>query len=86
MTKAEIFIQTLSEVSGRPKDEIAEMLKAMRKARPGGKWDDEVPPAEAEKLVNDLRAEVPGILAWLVRGGIEAQQEIDAARKNGKVH
>jgi len=86
MTKAEIFIQILSEVSGRSTDEITALFKNMRKANPGGKWDDEVPAAEAEKLLNDLRAEAPGILAWLVRGGIEMQQEIDAAQKNGKVH
>ncbi|WP_321367995.1 hypothetical protein [uncultured Desulfuromusa sp.] len=85
MTKAEIFIQTISEVSGRSKDEISKMLEPIRQAAPGG-WDKEVPAAEAEKLLNSFRAEAPGILAWLVRGGMEFRQEQDAARKNGKIH
>lgn len=71
MTHADIFVQILSEVSGRSKNEIAEFLKMLRKARPQGKWDEEVPPLEAEKLLSDLRGEAPGILAWLVKGAME---------------
>lgn len=71
MTREEIFIKILSEVSGKPKQEIAELLSNFRKANPGGKWDDVIPDNEAEKLLNDLRSEAPGILAWLVKGAME---------------
>ena len=67
----EIFIQILSEVSGKPKQEIAELLFNFRKANPGGKWDEVIPDNEAETLLNDLRSEAPGILAWLVKGAME---------------
>jgi hypothetical protein len=71
MTRKEIFIQILSEVSGKSKQEIAELLSTFRKANPGGEWDEVIPDNEAEKLLNDLRGEAPGILAWLIKGAME---------------
>lgn len=72
MTYQEIFIQIISEVSGKPRDEIAGLLGAFRRANPtAGKWDKEIPADEAEKLLASLRAEAPGILAWLVQGAME---------------
>lgn len=71
MTYEEIFIQVLSEVSGKSKHEIAGLVSNLRKAKPGGKWDEVIPDNEAEKLLNDLRSEAPGILAWLVKGAME---------------
>jgi len=68
MKRADIFIQILSEVSGRPKHEIAELLSAIRQANPGGKWDEEIPENELEQLVNELRGEAPGIMDWLIKG------------------
>jgi len=68
MKKSEIFIQTLSEVSGRPKNELEDMLTAFRHANPGGGWDQEVSESESQKLIAAFREEAPGILAWLVQG------------------
>ena len=71
MTYSEIFIQIISEVSGKPKQEITDLLSTFRKAHPGGKWDNIIPDNDAEKLLTELRAETPGILKWLVEGAIK---------------
>ena len=71
MTYAEIFIQTISEVLGKSKQEITKLLSTIRKAHPGGKWDKIIPDKDAEKLLTELRAEAPGILRWLVQGAME---------------
>ena len=71
MTRAEIFIQIISEVSSKPKQEIADVLTSFRKANPGGRWDESIPAGEAEKLLDSLRKEAPAILAWLVKGAGE---------------
>lgn len=78
MTNQDIFIQIVSEVSGRPKEEIADLLAAIRRAHPGGKWDKELSDKEAETLLVELRAEAPGILRWLVEGAMQvARHERD---------
>ncbi|MBW1702823.1 MAG: hypothetical protein JRJ50_12030 [Deltaproteobacteria bacterium] len=71
MTYAKLFIQIISEVSGKPEQEIADLLSTFREAHPGGNWDQVIPANEAEKLLNDLREEAPGILAWLVKGAMD---------------
>jgi hypothetical protein len=68
MTRADIFIRIISEVSGKPEREINDILKAFRQGHPGGKWDDEIPDGETETLLNNLRAEAPGIFARLIKG------------------
>ena len=68
MTYSEIFIQIISEVSGKPKQEIADLLSTSRKAHLGGKWDNIISDKDAEKLLIELRAEAPGILRWLDEG------------------
>lgn len=74
MTKEDVFITIISEVSGKPESFVSEMLDNFRAANPGGKWDDEIPEPEAEKLLNDLRAEGPGILNWLMEGAGRVEQ------------
>ena len=69
MTRTEIFTQILTEVSGKSRQEVSEMLVALRQANPAGKWDEEIPDDETEKLLAELRAEAPEILSWLVDGG-----------------
>jgi hypothetical protein len=70
MTREEIFIQIISEVSGKEKQEIKELLNQFNEAHPGGKWDEQIPDKEAEVLIASLRSEGSGILAWLVRGAM----------------
>jgi hypothetical protein len=71
MKQSEIFIQTIADVSGRPRQEIEEILASFRRANPAGNWDKEIPEAEAQKLLSTLRGEAPGILRWLVEGAAE---------------
>lgn len=71
MKKSEIFVQTLAEVSGRPKKELEDILATFRRANPGGGWDNEVPESEAQKLLATFRKEAPGILDWLAQGAAE---------------
>ena len=73
MTRADIFSQILSEASGKPKTEIADMLEDFR-IRMGDrdKFDEQVSEAEAQKLLAALRGELPGIRAWLAQGNRRA--------------
>ena len=71
MTYQDIFVQVISEVSGKSKKDISELLATFREANPGGKWDKVIPDNEAKELLDTLRNEAPGILAWLVRGGMD---------------
>lgn len=77
MTREDIFIQIISEVSGKTKQEIKELLNISNEAHPGDKWNEQIPDKEAEELIVKLRNEGSGILAWLVRGAM------DVARNKG---
>lgn len=69
MTRSDIFIQILSEVSGKPKDQVSDLLVAFRKTFPGkDRFDDELPDQEAQQLLAGLRKEKEGIRAWLNSG------------------
>ena len=85
MTYSEIFIQIISEVSGKPKQEITDLLSTFRKAHPGGKWDNIIPDKDAEKLLTELRAEAPGILRWLIEGAMEVSRNESLDCGKGKV-
>jgi hypothetical protein len=43
MTKAEIFIQIISEVSAALKQEVAEVLSTFMRAHPLPAWDEKIP-------------------------------------------
>lgn len=81
MTNKDVFIQILSEVSGKPEQEVADLLTTLRRAHPGGKWDNELSENEAEKLLITLRAKAPGILRWLIEGAMEVGRH-----ESGTVH
>lgn len=68
MTFQEIYIQTLSEVFGMPKQAIEEGLSAIRHAHPGGKWDEEIPDKEAKELLARYLTQAPEIHAWFLEG------------------
>lgn len=74
MTRAEISVQILSEVSGRSKKEIQNPLNTFREYHPEGKWDEEIPEPKAQELLSSLRKEAPGILAWLIKGAIRVER------------
>lgn len=74
MTYAEIFVQILSEVSGKPKEMVSELLKILRQINPGGKWDEKIPDHKVDETMAQLRSEAPGILAWLREGAVKVER------------
>lgn len=82
MTKQELMVQILHEVTGKPKKEVKKIFKAVRSALPdrGRKFDQTLTPAEATDLLTKLRAEKEGILVWLIQGGFEARLDLAAQR------
>lgn len=75
MTNAEILIQILHEVTGRPKRHVRRWVKLIRPMTGdnGRALDRKLSPAEAEDLLSRLRAEKPGIARWLIEGATEWQ-------------
>jgi hypothetical protein len=67
MTNRDIFTTILHEVTGRPKGEFSALITHMQAQFPGqGRWDEELPPDKAERLLTALRAEKSGILNWIL--------------------
>jgi hypothetical protein len=70
-TRADVFKTILTEVTGKPKSDISDLLAEFRKTFPGkDKLDDEIPQQEYDRLLTKLRSEKPGILNWLIAGGL----------------
>jgi hypothetical protein len=74
MTFQDVFIQVLSEESGKPKKEISDLFIAIRSTQPKGKWDNVLSQEESENLLNSLRKVSPGILMWLYEGVAAVEQ------------
>ena len=69
VTRSDIFIKILSETTDKTEKEVQALLDAFKAAHPGEhKFDEKLPVHEAEKLMDELRAERSGILAWLEHG------------------
>lgn len=69
MKRSDIFLQIFSEVSGKPKEALSELLEAFKNSIPGQhNFDEDIPEREAEKLLQDLRSEKESILKWLQQG------------------
>ena len=80
MTYADIIAQTLSEVTGKPKEIFMEVLNS---CPPPHRLNDEVPDGEAEAMLDQLRQEKSGILNWVIEGRRKALASIHAqAQKN----
>lgn len=71
MTYGDIFLQVLLEVSPEPKETVIEKFEFMKRLSPQSKLNQEIPESEAEVLLEQFRREKNGILAWLIRGGLE---------------
>ncbi|MCZ7554754.1 MAG: hypothetical protein M5U05_19625 [Anaerolineales bacterium] len=87
MTRGDLIVTILVEVTGRPPATFELVLDAARAMAPGHRLDEELSPAEAAKLLASMRAEREGILTWLVQGarrGIERREAI-AGRATGVV-
>ncbi len=80
MTHEDVLVQILSEVTGKPKNEISDLMTVFKDRFPTGhKFNEELPDEKAEKLLNDLRKEKAGILKWLVEGKMMAEKKIGHA-------
>lgn len=80
MTRREIIIQILSEVSGKPKSFVREVVDIVPVS---DAMDSELPKGEAEAVLNQLRQEKAGILNWLIEGRQKAIRDIrDIASQN----
>lgn len=86
MTNQAIMIQILHEVTGKPKEDWRRILTNARAIYPelGKGFDRERPTTEAQELLQSLRKEKAGILAWLVEGAIEAN--LERMPTNGPAH
>lgn len=71
MTFGEILAQIISEITGRPKDKIMEIVVGIEKAFPNKeRLSEVVPDDKVELLLNELRKEKPAILAQLIEYGL----------------
>ena len=71
MTNKEVLLQIIAEASGKPVSDLKNMaftgLPLLEKAcEMGVELSDE----ESEKLLNQLRGQLPGIRRWLHEGGL----------------
>ena len=78
MTKADILIQIFAEVSGAPKQHVADPLSNVLRIHPVPLWHESLTDSEAEELLHGLREEAPGILAWLIEGAMMAPDSGDS--------
>ena len=71
MTYGEVLAQIISEITGKPKEQIEEIVSAVQKASPHRqRLDKEVPEDKLELLLNELRREKPAIVAQLIEAGL----------------
>jgi hypothetical protein len=65
MTNRDVMIQILTEVSGKSKEYVTEVVSIVpyRKS-----FDSELPNDEANELLEKLRREKAGIMNWLIEG------------------
>lgn len=66
VTRREVMIQILSEVSGKPEELVAQVISCF--VPESKEMDGELSKGEGEKLLESLRHEKSGILNWLIEG------------------
>ncbi|MDO3379361.1 hypothetical protein [Geoalkalibacter halelectricus] len=72
MTRRDIIVQILAEASGRPLEGAGELFDAMVREEMIHNVDlDEVfSSGQAEEMLRNFRAELPGIRRWLCETGL----------------
>jgi hypothetical protein len=69
MTRSDVFMQVLAEISKEHKEEVKEILKTFESTIPNlNKFDRELPPDEAEQLLINFREAKDCIRVWLLQG------------------
>ena len=71
MTYGDILAQIIAEITGRPKEQISEIVKGIEQAFPNRqRLQEVVPDDKVELLLNELRKEKSAILAQLMEYGM----------------
>jgi hypothetical protein len=69
MTKGEVVTKVLAEVVGITREEAEWFFRRTIEIAPqNSRFDEEIPDTEAKAMLDGLRRESSGILAWWVRG------------------
>ena len=69
MTRGDIYIKIVSEVTGQSEAYVAEHMSVFRAIMPGDdRYDESLPDNEAQELLTELRKEKSGILQWFKQG------------------
>lgn len=70
MTRGDVFIQVMSDLSGEPKKLIAEMLDIIKVSMPPElhRFDEELSYTKAGRLIDELKKEKEAILNWFIVG------------------
>ncbi len=67
MTYGEILAQIISEITGRPKGKIIEIVKAIENVFPDKqRLTQEIPEDKVDQVLQELRKEKPAIIAQLM--------------------
>ena len=69
-----IMAAAIADTLGRPEAWVLRRLLPIAATVPGT-WFDVVPDEEARAILAQLHEEREGILAWLVKGAVEARRE-----------
>ena len=75
-TNRDVFETIISEVTGKPKKDISDLMIDFARQFPSDKLDSQITASEYETLLAQLRPESAGILNWLIEG----QKRVNAAR------
>jgi hypothetical protein len=70
MTRGDVFIQVMSDLSGEPKKLIAEMLDIIKVSMPPElhRFDEAISDTKAGRLIDELMKEKEAILNWFIGG------------------
>jgi hypothetical protein len=77
MTNFDIFAQIICEASGKPIEEVRLMTDAILKlAGSPAEMYEVVSDDKTEELLAALRADLPGLRAWLITGGLISEADL----------
>jgi hypothetical protein len=70
MTRGDVFIDVMSELSGEPKNLIAEMLSHIKFSIPPElhRFDEEISDTKVGGLIDEMLIEKEAVLSWFIIG------------------
>ena len=79
MTYGELFTQVLAEITGKPEEQIVDLLAQFRAANPGDNFDKEIDPDKAKALLEQTRRNPEAIKTWLGTGYSKVMKKLGHA-------